>query len=224
MGRIVCITGSDTGVGKTWVTAALARGLRDAGIKVSAIKPVESGVAETLQEDGVVLAQATGQTQIRSALTRLQQAVAPPLAAASEGIALRPEAWLSTIREMAQCHELVLVEGAGGLLSPLTWSFDLLDIIKSCAADTIVVARNKLGVMNHVRLTVEVLQGAGLSVIAIVLTPPADEDGGEDSSTGSNEASIARFYPSLKVISVPAVATWSEQTAYLTPLMEVLGA
>src|SRR5688500_7646315 len=99
--RFVVVTGTDTGVGKTVVTAGLARALVQAGRRTVAIKPVESGCAGAAagaEEDGVVLAAATGQAAPREALIRLRDAVTPALAAEREGVAIEIEALAGAIR------------------------------------------------------------------------------------------------------------------------------
>src|SRR6185436_1437495 len=94
------VAGTDTGVGKTWVCAALARALVERGLRVTAVKPVESGCGETVgpEEDGVVLAEATGQERPREALLRLRAPVAPPVAADLEGVEVRLHPLVERIR------------------------------------------------------------------------------------------------------------------------------
>src|SRR5688572_32578214 len=108
--RILFVTGTDTGVGKTFVGAALLRHWADAGRRVVGIKPVETGCSGAISphEDGAILALATRQASPRAALTRLTKPVAPPLAAEAEGTVLSLDTWLSTIDRLSDEHERVL--------------------------------------------------------------------------------------------------------------------
>src|SRR5581483_545093 len=101
--RLLLVTGTDTGVGKTVVAAGLLRCLRARGVRTRGVKPVESGCAETTEDeqDGVLLARAAAQRAPRAALVRLAAPVAPPVAADHEGLALDPAAWVRALRAIA---------------------------------------------------------------------------------------------------------------------------
>ncbi|MEC9072991.1 MAG: dethiobiotin synthase [Myxococcota bacterium] len=217
-GRIVVVTGTDTGVGKTLVTAALGRCLRDRGVRVVAVKPVESGVDGSEGEDGHLLAEATGQGSPREALDRLKVPVAPPEAAEMEGLTLEPQRWLSAIRELSLEHEVVLVEGAGSLLSPLTWETSLLDLAQDLNATAVVVGLDRLGVQGHTLLTIRALRDAGRDTLAVVLNAPEKPD----ASTETNGRALTRVDPSIQIISVPRVGHWTEAVSHLAPLAEEL--
>ena len=108
---IICVTGTDTEVGKTLVTAALGAALVAKGKRVVAIKPVESGVSAGGVEDGVTLAMATGQKAPTHALTRLAAPVAPPLAADREQVRLEPNHWRDEVLRYSRGVDVTLVEG-----------------------------------------------------------------------------------------------------------------
>ena len=112
------ITGTDTGVGKTWVARALSHALVAAGRRVVAVKPVETGCGgeRSHLEDGALLATATGQAEPRAALLRFAAPVAPALAAEREGETDRPRRLVLRIEESSAGAEVLLMEGAGGLL------------------------------------------------------------------------------------------------------------
>ena len=112
------ITGTDTGVGKTWVGRALSHALVAAGRRVLAVKPVETGCdsAGSHLEDGALLAAATGQAEPRAALFRFADPVAPALAAERAGDAIDLDALVLQIEGLSQGAEVLLVEGAGGVL------------------------------------------------------------------------------------------------------------
>ena len=213
--NIVCVTGTDTEVGKTLVTAALGAALAARGKSVVAIKPVESGVAEARQEDGVLLAEATGQTSPTAALTRLSEPLAPPLAADRQGVRLDPAAWAATVTGLARGVDVTLVEGAGGLLSPLTWSKTLRDLAVGWRARALVVAPDQLGTLNHTLMTLELLDKAGVTPVGVVMNTIRS-----DSSTGSNAAALKRVRPFLEVAAVPRVRAWQRAVPAMEPVVD----
>lgn len=193
MARVVVVTGTDTEVGKTFVTAALIHRLRAAGKTVRAVKPVESGCESSDPspgEDGVILATAAGQATPPHAVQRLQAPLAPPVAAELEGVSIRDDAWGPLIADLADGADIVFVEAAGGLFSPLSTRFDALSLAKHLGADILVVAADKLGTINHSRLTLTALQHAGIStslsqhpcIAGFIFSEPAVTD----ESTGRN--------------------------------------
>ncbi len=197
---VIVITGTDTEVGKTHLSVALAMALTTQGKRVIAIKPVESGFDEAHLEasDGARLARATHQAQPRSALTRLRAPLAPPVAADQEGVTLDPDAWLDQIAAARQAADLVLVEGAGGLLSPLTWEITALDLIEALDAQALVIAPNRLGVINHTRLTLTALAMVEARTLGVIL----NDVRAEDASTSSNLAALRRVCPDIPALRV----------------------
>jgi dethiobiotin synthetase len=191
--RFLLVTGTDTGAGKTVVACALARALTARGRRVVAIKPVESGCAGGAGEDGVRLAAATGQREPRAALVRLAEPVAPPVAAEREAVELRPHAWEEAARGAAAASDLVMLEGAGGLLSPLAWGYDARDLARALGAGggrvaALVVAPDRLGTLSHCRLVAEALGNGGVVILGFVLVAPEAGDG----STGRNAEALER--------------------------------
>lgn len=214
-GRIVVVTGTDTGVGKTFVGAALANAMTSQGRRVVAIKPVESGCeAEPAEgEDGCLLAQASGQSAPRHALQRLRAPIAPPLAAMLEDKKLAFAKWVGDIEAYANSADIVLVEGAGGLLSPLTWEATVLDLAAELRAPLLVVAADRLGTLNHTRLTLEVIRAAGLQSLGVVLCAPEVAD----RSTGTNAEALSRVGEGCRVSCV-ARATQEQARQQLAPV------
>jgi dethiobiotin synthetase len=176
------VTGTDTGVGKTVVAAGLARALARSGVRTVAIKPIETGVGGV--EDGVLLAEASGQPVPRAALVRLGPAVTPALAADVDGVELDFDGLVASIRRHAEGAEVAIVEGAGGLLAPITWRHNALDLARALDALVVVVAADRLGTINHTLLTLRALEG--VDVAALVLSAPE----APDLSTGTNDVSI----------------------------------
>jgi dethiobiotin synthase len=203
--RIVLVTGTDTGVGKTVVGCGLGRRLSREGTRVVAVKPVESGCGDGPDEgeDGALLAAATGQSMPAAALVRLRTPVAPPVAAGREGVALDAAAWERGIREFARDADLLLLEGAGGLLSPLTWDVTALDLAANLGAAAILVAPDRLGTLNHTLLTMGVLRTAGVPLLGVVFVSPESPD----ESTGTNADAFRRVAgPDVAVAVLPRLA------------------
>ena len=196
---VTLVVGTDTAVGKTWITCALAKALMAAGQHVIAVKPFETGVPSGVPEDGELLAQATGQAEPRQALVRLKSPLAVAVAADQEGVTIDYEAVLSKVREFARPDVFLLVEGVGGLLAPVTWSDNALDMAHSLNARVLVVSSDRLGTINHTLLTLRVLKAEKLPILGVVLNQPAEPD----ESSPSNAGAISRLANTDSVVRVP---------------------
>lgn len=170
MNRTFFITGTDTGVGKTVFTALLARFLQENSVSVAALKPISSGI----RDDARMLREAT-----RGALTldtinpwHFRAPIAPALAAKKEKKAMAIGPVLAHFRTVRKHFDVVLVEGAGGLLSPLGRDFDSRDLITALRATPIIVVPNRLGAINHILLTLEALPASRRAGTAVVLMQP----------------------------------------------------
>ena len=216
------ITGTDTGVGKTWVARALGRALAAAGRRVVAIKPVETGCtdATAATEDGALLAAATGQAEPLASLYRFESPVAPALAAERAGETIDLDALVLRVESLSEGAEVVLLEGAGGLLSPITWEWTVVELARTLGATALVVGSDRQGVINHTLLTLSALELAGIEVAGVVLTPPATPD----DTTGSNAASIARLAGIDRVITFPRVSDPSAAAGAVAPILEWMAA
>ncbi|MHC6594585.1 dethiobiotin synthase [Arthrobacter sp. C152] len=166
---IILVTGTDTGVGKTITTAALAAVLQKAGRSVAVYKPCQSGAADG-DSDTAEIARLAGPLTAETGVT-LQEPLAPVAAAAAEGTPLPGLALhADRIRRLAASHQHVLVEGAGGLLVELdSDGRTLADLGSHLAAAFVLVARPGLGTLNHTVLTLEALAVRNLHVIGVVL-------------------------------------------------------
>lgn len=207
--RTFLVTGTDTGVGKTFVGARLAAALSSRGLAVVAVKPAETGAGDAIDpaEDGAQLARATGQRAPRAALVRLRTPVAPPVAAEREGVALALAPLVRDARALAQGADALLIEGAGGLLSPLVFEpggvRDVLDFAQALtpasACEVVLVAPDRLGVLSHVRAARAVLAARGFAHRLTLLVEPEVPD----ASTGTNAASLGREPHADAVMTVP---------------------
>lgn len=196
MSRVV-VTGTDTEIGKTVVACGLARALSDRGLRVRAVKPVESGTEETdrEQEDGVLLARAARQEAPAEALVRLRAPLAPPVAAEREGVTLSMDDWVAEIGEIGAGADVTIVEGAGGVLSPLTWTETARDLAERLDAPTLLVAPDRLGSLTHTLTALEALRARDVEVLGAVYSAPAEGD----ASTGGNAETLRRFADGLRV-------------------------
>jgi dethiobiotin synthetase len=197
MKRIFFITGTDTGVGKTVLTALWAAFLRGRGVKVAAFKPVCSGG----RDDALALHAALGDTLSLAEINpwHFRAPLAPLLAARREKKTVKLAQICAHIRSRSAGFETVLVEGAGGLLSPLGEDFDSRDLLLALRATPVIVAPNRLGVVNHILLTLEVLPPAQRKAAWLVLMSPAKPD----PATRTNPGLITEYFPTKRVISLP---------------------
>jgi len=172
------VTGTDTGVGKTVLAAAIAASLHADGERVAAFKPVVTGVDEPDElwpADHELLASVTGAGPREVCATTFGPAVSPHLAARLAGVELSLEAMVTAAHAAARRADVLVVEGVGGLLVPLNASHCVRDLAGALGLPVIVAARPGLGTINHSLLTIEAARAAGLNVRAVVLTPWPDE-------------------------------------------------
>jgi len=174
MHKGIFITGTDTGVGKTEVGVQIAASLTAASIPVTARKPVESGctiVTGQLRPADAAryFAALTGGTPLDSICTfRLAAALAPPIAAQRESIALTLEQLIDAARP--DPDRFTIVEGAGGFLSPIAENALNADLATALGLPVLLVAADRLGCINHVLLTLEAIANRNLNVAGVVLS------------------------------------------------------
>ena len=191
------ITGTDTEVGKTYVAALIARSLCAAGHRVGVYKPAASGCREVegdlVSDDALRLWEAAGRPgePDRVCPQRFRAPLAPHLAAREEGRELDPDLLRTGIEYWRARSDVILVEGAGGLMSPLGEDEYVADLACDLGFPLVVVARNSLGTINH---TLQTLIAAatfrdGLPIAGIVLNNPAPRC--DDRSTASNRRELA---------------------------------
>ncbi len=202
--RGLFITGTDTGVGKTEVAAALLRGHRGAGLDVAGMKPAQSGVEPGVPSDADRLRDAAGGGDAPDLVCpyAFDAPLAPGVAARLEGLAISLERILEAARALAARHAALLVEGAGGLLVPLTPRHTFADLAVALGMPVLVVARAGLGTVNHTALTCEALRARGLAVAGVVLNRPS---AASDPSEPHNAAEIERLAGVPVLASLPFV-------------------
>ena len=180
--RGLFVTGTDTGAGKTVVAAAALAALRARGERVAAFKPVVTGVDDPPDPDWPpdheLLAAAAGGGQPPAgpgpappvAAATFGPAVSPHLAARLAGETIDPASLIRAARAAAGDDAVLVAEGVGGLLVPLTIGFSVRDLAVALGLPLLVAARPGLGTINHTLLTLEAARAAGLAVRAVVLT------------------------------------------------------
>lgn len=167
--RFSCfVTGTDTGVGKTLISAALVHALAAAGLKAVGMKPVAAGTAlvdgRLVNEDVDTLA-AAGSLALPQAMTSpyiLREACAPHVAAAMEQVQIDPAVLFDAYRQTAALAEAVVVEGVGGFRVPLSDDFDTADLAAGLQLDVILVVGLRLGCLSHALLSAEAIAARGL--------------------------------------------------------------
>jgi dethiobiotin synthetase len=198
------VTGTDTGVGKTVLAAAIAADLHARGVRVAAFKPVVTGIDEPepgRPADHELLGAVTGLAPSAVAPLRFGPAVSPHLAAELAGTAIEPAGLIAAATRAGTAAEVLVVEGVGGLLVPISSDFSIRDLAVALDLPVVVAARPGLGTISHTLLTVEAARAAGLDVRAVVLTPwPARPSVMEQ----SNRETIART-AQVEVATLPSV-------------------
>lgn len=196
-GRGILVTGTDTGVGKTYVAVLLARRLRAEGLRVLPFKPVESGCAPGAggaphPADAAALrdAAAPGEPLSSVCLYALSEPLSPHLAAAREGVGVDPARIRREIRRGLDRAQVVLVEGAGGIAVEIAKGYSFADLARDAGLAALVVAENRLGVLNHLRLTLSFIERSGVALAGAILNDRARDD---FPARESNEAEARRI-------------------------------
>lgn len=197
MSRVIFITGTDTGVGKTTLTCLLLAHLRSEGISALAMKPFCTGGREDMESYRRIQGD-----ELPSKLVNpfyYPQPLAPLMAARRTRKKVTCKMAVEAVRTAQQRCECLLVEGAGGVLVPITEDACIADLIKCLNGDVVVVAKNKLGTLNHTLLTVEALRRRGIDRIKVVFS----EEKSPDISAGQNPAWVAKHLVNIGVYSIP---------------------
>jgi dethiobiotin synthetase len=191
----IFITGTDTGVGKTMVAAALAKHLRESGLRIGVMKPFETGVTdiEEMGDDAKLLTWAAESVDPETWIApyRFPDPLSPAQAAkiANESIDItRIEQAFSNLREG---KDFVIVEGAGGLMVPIRGGFLMADLAKTLGTPTLVVSRPGLGTINHTLLTVMAARSMDVPLTGIIINRMPDAPGQAEADAPHALASLA---------------------------------
>jgi dethiobiotin synthetase len=175
MTKGIFITGTDTGVGKTYIATGIAKALSSAGIDVGVMKPAETGCSlrsgKLLPSDTKALVQAAAVCDPLSLVNpyRFQAPAAPSVAAQIERKTIDPERILKSFRTLSQRHRFMIVEGAGGIMVPLAKGYLFLDLAEAMGLPVVIVSRPGLGTINHTLLTIEALRSRGIMIAGVVI-------------------------------------------------------
>jgi dethiobiotin synthetase len=170
------VTGTDTGVGKTLVTAQIGKAIQNENVSLGVMKPIESGVSDslvatTLSDAGLlktVLEISDSMEDISP--YRYQTPVAPLLASRLENKPINPKVIIEAYQKLTHKYDVILAEGAGGLLVPIKKDYLMADLAKDLALPLIIVARFHLGTINQTALTIEAARARGLDIEGIVFS------------------------------------------------------
>jgi len=199
--KIIFVTGTDTDVGKTIATAALAAALRARGGTVAVYKPAQAGTYDG-QGDVDVVRRLAGLSDVHEGI-RLADAMAPVAAAARAGVRLPPaQAHVAAIQQLAAARDHTLVEGAGGLLVALDHDGHTLAdiaIASGPSAAAVIVCRSGLGTLNHTELTIEALTRRGIAIHGLVVgswpSDPTDIDTSNRDYLGNHAVPLIGVIP-----------------------------
>lgn len=203
--KTLLVTGTDTDVGKTFVSCLMVTELRRSGIRVGVYKPAcsgaESSTGDLVWHDVAALGDAAGGQYSDDEICpqRFTAPLAPNVAARQEGRVVDDALLREGARRWKDRCDLLLVEGAGGLLCPLSDRSTVRDLAVDLEASLFVVAANRLGVVNHTLLTLEVAAAAGLPVRAVVLNEMKECEAG-DQSPPLNAALLKQFAPEVPML------------------------
>lgn len=212
--KILFVTGTDTGVGKTVVSSLVLAHLLQTGRRPFALKPFCTGDRMDAVLLHGILRQCGEVDQPLGAVNPFYFAkpVTPTRAGAEEGITVGlAEAVEVVIGKAREGFETLLVEGAGGLLSPLGEDFSLLDLIERTRGDVLIAAPNRLGVLNHTLLTVEVLGHRGIKPVGVALV----DHGSRDVSHNSNLEDLEIRLHGVPVVPVPFLENYTPDPIFI---------
>jgi dethiobiotin synthetase len=197
MMKSLFVTGTDTGVGKTTVSVGLASFLSlKKGMDVGVMKPFESGLSkrdkDSLPWDAICLKEGSGSADDLDIISpyTFEAPLAPEVASQLEHVQIDMNMVDRMYEKLRTSHELLIIEGAGGVLVPITKDFFYVDLIRRWKAPTLIVSRLGLGTINHTLLTNHYLQSQGISVVGVILN---DTEGLEGLAARTNPDILKRY-------------------------------
>ncbi len=198
------VTGTDTGVGKTVVATAIVASLRRGGLRVAAMKPIETGVTGEPQ-DAALLRDAAGEDDVMTDVcpVRFAEPLAPMVAALRARRSIDLPRLDAAFARLARGRDAIVVEGAGGLLVPIAEGFAYDTLFRRWSLDVVIVVANRLGALNHALLTVRAAQQAGLRVDSVVLNTIPVGDSAPSLAVATNLDALRALLPDQTVISFP---------------------
>jgi dethiobiotin synthetase len=198
----IFVTGTDTGVGKTLVSCALIASFRKSGLKVGVMKAIETGVGAGGPLDAIALRDAAGSTDPLVTICPQQFALpaAPNAAAEAENREVDLAAIDAAYGALAEGRDLMLVEGAGGLLVPIRGDCTMAELARRLDLPLLVVARASLGTINHTALTLEVAASKRLPVLGVIIS---HADGPISAADASNLQALKSYLGNRLIGEIP---------------------
>lgn len=175
MQKGIFITGTDTGVGKTFVAVGLITTLKNLGFRVCPMKPVETGCrmrkGKLVPGDSLRLIKSAHTDDPLDTINpyRFRHPLAPSIAAELEGALISRNKIFSTYKKLSDKYDITIVEGAGGIMVPLYKRYLYRDLIKDLSLPIIIVSRPYLGTVNHTVLTIEAARNRGIDIIGVII-------------------------------------------------------
>jgi dethiobiotin synthetase len=175
MHKGIFITGTDTGVGKTFVAVGLINALKEKGLNVCPMKPVETGCrtkkGKLIPEDAMSLIRASGIKEAIDVINpyRFKPPLAPSVASELERKSIKKEKIFSAYNYLSKKYDIIIVEGAGGIMTPVYKKYLFLDFISDINLPIIIVSRPGLGTINHTLLTISAAKGRGVNILGVVI-------------------------------------------------------
>ena len=206
MAKGIFITGTDTGVGKTYVATGIAASLRAQGVNIGVMKPAETGCrirsGDLIPSDAISLAKAAGAHDPLTLINpyRFRKPLAPSVAAELEGKKIQKSRIMNAYRTLARRHDFMIIEGAGGIMVPLSEYYLNLDLARAIGLPVVVVARPGLGTINHTLLTIAALKERGISIAGVVINYSDKRRQGTAERTSPEEIEKISRVPVLGVV------------------------
>ena len=226
--RSVFVTGTDTGVGKTLVTATVVSALKAQSVNAGVMKPITTGSADghaLSDPDWLISVTETADAPDLVAPYRLRLAAAPLVAAAHANVAIDPSRITQAFQALSARHDCVFVEGIGGVLVPVTVDLFVVDLIKRLGLPVLLVARAGLGSINHTLLTLDCLRTRGVAILGLVFNhptrPPAARDESDTIPTILRLSHVRSFGELPYCEGLPA--TWPRHRDALIARLDIQG-
>ncbi len=215
--KAVLITATDTGVGKTFISYNLVYALKERGMRVGYLKPIETGVKD-LPADGKLVASLTGQPIEEAVPVRYKLPLSPYAGILEEGKDFSLETLRENFEGLLKKYEFLVVEGAGGVAVPIKKGYDYAKLAYEWGLNTILVARAHLGTINHSFLSWYYMKSMGVEPLAIVMNGFE----GKDVSEKTNPA-IVEELTGLRVIRIPKIEGLLLPSEFRKLLAELVG-
>ncbi|UCH80420.1 MAG: dethiobiotin synthase [Nitrospiraceae bacterium] len=210
------ITGTDTGVGKTFVATGLIKALKTRGLVVCPMKPAETGCrvrqGQLFPQDTITLIKASGVDEPIDAINpyRMKNPLAPAVAAEKEGIIVKKKVILNAYKKLSHNYELIIAEGAGGIMVPLYKRYLFLDLVSDLDIPLLIIAHPGLGTINHSLLTLNAARKRGIRIMGLIFNHVKKTI--TDISIKSNPEVIARIGKVPVIGIVPHISRHNKKT------------